>query len=103
MPENTTNHNCDRLRVGCKQPAGPTSSFCKRCECEIPDCKNAKGFPKPFVRFQTLRAMGPYIFGWQYSHCSDHFTDWEAQNYKESVERLENLAMQRAVTGSKKR
>lgn len=47
--------------------------------------------------------MGPYIFGWQYSHCSDHFTAWEAQNYKESVERLENLAMQRAKTGGRKR
>jgi hypothetical protein len=103
MSGHTTNHNCERLRVGCKKTAGPGHSFCTRCECVIPDCVNAKGYPKPFVRFQTQRAMGPYIFGWQYSHCSAHFTAWEAQNYKESVERLENMGMRRAVTGGKKR
>ena len=74
MSGHTTNHNCERLRVGCKNSAAPGHSFCKRCECEVPDSINAKGYPGPFVRFQTLRAMGPYIFGWQYSHCSDHLT-----------------------------
>ena len=70
-------HNCKRLRIGCRNPAGPGHPCCRRCECEHPECTNSRAYPKPIVGFSTLRAKGPYIFGSQYEHCAEHLTEWE--------------------------